>query len=177
MKPKHLDKYNQILAALKEKIRNARLQAVLSVNTQMLKMYWEIGDAIAQQQKEEGWGAKVIDNLAHDLRSEFKDMKGLAPRNLRYMRDFALAYPGFTTIQEAFTRLSESEQKAIWQPLVAKLEPSVKKGRKEAASKTEKAIWQPAVAKIEPVQRAALLAGQIKRGNIADGQYFFMIDF
>ena len=161
MKPKHPDKYNQILAALKEKIRNARLQAVLSVNTQMLKMYWEIGDAIAQQQKEEGWGAKVIDNLAHDLRSEFNDMKGLAPRNLRYMRDFALAYPGFTTIQEAFTRLSESEQKAIWQPLVAKIEPSVKKGKKKAASKTEKAIWQPLVAKIEPAQRAALLAGQI----------------
>ncbi len=161
MKPKHPDKYNQILAALKDKIRNARLQAVLSVNTQMLKMYWEIGDAIAQQQKEEGWGAKVIDNLANDLRSEFKDMKGLAPRNLRYMRDFALAYPGFSTIQETFTRLSESEQKAIWQPVVAKLDPSVKKEKKKAATKTEKAIWQPAVAKIEPTERAALLAGQI----------------
>ena len=160
MKPKHPDKYNQILSALKEKIRNARLQAVLSVNTQMLKMYWEIGDAIAQQQKEEGWGAKVIDNLANDLRSEFKDMKGLAPRNLRYMRDFALAYPGFTTTQETFTRLSESEQKAIWQPVVAKLEQPVK-GKKKAADKAEKVIRQPLVAKIEPMQRAALLAGQI----------------
>lgn len=161
MKPKRSDKYHIILSVLKDKIRNARIQAALSVNTQMLKMYWEIGNAILEQQKEEGWGAKVIDTLAQDLRSEFEDMKGLAPRNLRYMRDFAAAYPQFVALQESFAKLSESEQKAIWQPLAAKLEVPQKAGKKKAVRKDQKAIWQPLVAKLQPPQKAALLAAQI----------------
>jgi predicted nuclease of restriction endonuclease-like (RecB) superfamily len=100
-----LDKsYGLILQDLKEKIRQVRLHAALVVNTQLLKMYWEIGRTITEQQKKMGWGAKIIDRLASDLKIEFEDMKGLSPRNLRYMRDFAKAYPGFT----------------IWQPPVAK---------------------------------------------------------
>lgn len=58
-------------------------------------MYWEIGNIILQQQKEAGWGAKVIDRLSADLRAEFPDFKGLSVRNLRYMRTFAEAWPDF----------------------------------------------------------------------------------
>ena len=61
---KQLSNYQHILSSLKEKIRQARLKAALTVNAQLLSIYWEIGVTILNQQKEEGWGAKVIDKLA-----------------------------------------------------------------------------------------------------------------
>ncbi|MCU0419830.1 MAG: PDDEXK nuclease domain-containing protein [Cyclobacteriaceae bacterium] len=91
-----LDKnYGQILQHLKEKIKQARLRASVVVNAQMLQVYWEIGQTILEQQKKLGWGAKIIDRLAADLKIEFGDMKGLSVRNLKYMRAFAEAYPQF----------------------------------------------------------------------------------
>jgi predicted nuclease of restriction endonuclease-like (RecB) superfamily len=69
--------YSDILSSLKEKIRLARQKAAVAVNNEILLVYWEIGYTILQQQKEEGWGTKVIDRLAADLKTEFPDMKGL----------------------------------------------------------------------------------------------------
>ncbi len=88
-------KYQTILTDLKEKIRHAKLKAALSVNRHLLSVYFEIGRTILEQQTVEGWGTKVIDRLAADLKVEFPDMKGLSARNLKYMRAFAEAYPGF----------------------------------------------------------------------------------
>lgn len=81
-------------------------------------MYKEIGSIIANQEKKAGWGAKIIEKLSDDLRAEFEDMKGLSPRNLRYMRDFALAYPGFPFLQG---ELAKSDSGSILQGELAKL--------------------------------------------------------
>lgn len=59
----------------------------------MIQLYWEMGRRIRLRMSNEGWGAKVIDRLSADLRTAFPDMSGLSPRNLRYMRDFAAAWP------------------------------------------------------------------------------------
>lgn len=61
----------------------------------LLALYWKIGKAVVEQEASEGWGTKVVEQLAKDLRSEFPDMKGISPRNLRYMRDFTGANPQF----------------------------------------------------------------------------------
>lgn len=109
-----LDKgYGHVLQQLKEKIRQARLKAAIAVNKQLLSVYWEIGNTILQQQKKEGWGTKVIDRLIVDLKTEFPDMKGLSPRNIKYMRAFAEAYPRFLILQQAVAKLEESENKSI----------------------------------------------------------------
>jgi len=113
--------YLKILGALKEKIQQARLRAALSVNAQLLNLYWEIGNTIKQQEQREGWGAKTVERLSGDLRTEFPDMKGLSPRNLRYMRDFAVAYPHFPYLQAPPAKSSgQSVTAAIVQPVVAK---------------------------------------------------------
>ncbi len=88
--------YIDVLKGLKEKIRQARLRAAIAVNSELLKLYWEIGNTILLQQKQEGWGTKVIDRLAADLKTAFPDMKGLSKRNIKYMRAFAEAWPHFT---------------------------------------------------------------------------------
>lgn len=87
------DDYPKVLAQLKERVRTARLTAVRTVNTQLLTLYWDIGKTILERQEQHGWGAKVIDRLSKDLRAEFPDMTGFSPRNLRYMRTFAVAWP------------------------------------------------------------------------------------
>lgn len=85
--------YAELLEQLKLRIRSARLQAALAVNRGLIRLYWEIGQSILERQEREGWGAKVIERLAADLRREFPDMRGLSTTNLKYMRMFAEAYP------------------------------------------------------------------------------------
>lgn len=99
------NKYHQILNGLKEKIRQARFKAALTANAQLLAIYWELGNTILEQQKIEGWGAKIIDNLSQDLKLEFPDFKGLSVRNLKYMRSFAEAYPDFQIMQPEVAQL------------------------------------------------------------------------
>jgi hypothetical protein len=97
--------YPQVLSDLKEKIRLARQRAALSVNAELLFIYWEIGQTILSQQKAQGWGAKVIDRLALDLKTKFPDMRGFSVRNMKYMRAFAEAYPGFAIGQPAVAQI------------------------------------------------------------------------
>ena len=102
--------YTDIISRLKEKIKQARLQAAVIVNKQLIDLFWEIGNTILQQQKKEGWGTKIIDRLAADLKSEFPDMKGLSARNIKYMRAFAEAYPNFVIVQPAVAQLQSIDK-------------------------------------------------------------------
>jgi predicted nuclease of restriction endonuclease-like (RecB) superfamily len=95
-----LEKYEQFLRELKERIRNAQIQAALAVNRELILLYWQIGREILTRQQQEGWGAKVINKLAKDLQKAFPEMKGFSPRNLKYMRAFAEAYPDEQIVQQ-----------------------------------------------------------------------------
>ena len=97
--------YQHLLSKLKEKIQLARTKAILTVNAQLLAVYWEIGMIILEQQQSEGWGAKIIDRLAADLKIEFPDETGFSVRNLKYMRAFAEAYPDFIVSQPPASKL------------------------------------------------------------------------
>lgn len=88
--------YAEVLKQLKEKIRTAQVKAALAVNAELVCLYWEIGNTILNRQNQEGWGTKVVDRLAHDLKTAFPDMSGFSPRNLKYMRKFAETYPDKT---------------------------------------------------------------------------------
>ena len=109
MKPKRATKlvkpgrpaaYGALLADLKQRVRRAQVRAALSVNRELVLLYWHIGREILRSQQAEGWGTKVIERLARDLRREFPDMGGLTSRNLKYMRAFAEAYSGGAFVQQ-----------------------------------------------------------------------------
>jgi predicted nuclease of restriction endonuclease-like (RecB) superfamily len=101
-----LDKqYIDTLENIKEKIRQAQYKAVIAVNSQLLELYWEIGNIIHTRESEEGWGAKVVELLSKDLRNEFPGKRGYSSRNLRYMRDFAKEYPDFSILQPVVAKL------------------------------------------------------------------------
>jgi hypothetical protein len=83
----------------------AQLKAGLAVNRERALLYWRIGREILLRQKREGWGAKVIDHLARDLGREFPEMHGFSPRNLKYMRSFAEAWPEEAIVQQVAAQL------------------------------------------------------------------------
>lgn len=99
------DGYADWLADLKERIHTAQQRATLAVNRELVLLYWQIGRDILARQAEQGWGAKVIERLANDLRAAFPDMKGFSPRNLKYMRAFAEAWPDAAIVQEVLAQL------------------------------------------------------------------------
>ena len=97
--------YAGLLADLKRRIAGERLRIVLSANSAVTLLYWDIGRSILERQGREGWGAKVIDRLSSDLRQAFPDMQGLSPRNLKYMRAFAAAWTDREIVQRVIAQL------------------------------------------------------------------------
>jgi predicted nuclease of restriction endonuclease-like (RecB) superfamily len=99
------DSYADVLAEIKQRIQAERLRVVMAANSAMVILYWDIGRLILERQEHEGWGAKVIDRLSEDLREAFPDMRGLSPRNLKYMRAFAAAWPEGSIVQEVLAQI------------------------------------------------------------------------
>ena len=97
--------YADWLTELKARIREARLRASLSVNTELVALYWRIGREILDRQHLEGWGAKVVEQLATDLRAEFSGAHGFSRANLLYMLAFAEAWPDPEIVQRVVGRL------------------------------------------------------------------------
>lgn len=97
--------YKDLLAELKDRITSERLRVTFAANAAMILLYWDIGQTILHRQNHEGWGAKVIDRLSADLRKAFPDMQGLSPRNLKYMRKFAEAWPKRAIVQRTVAQI------------------------------------------------------------------------
>lgn len=100
--------YQDLLLKIKEMVSQSRTKALIKVNQELLKLYWNIGKSILEEQKQKGWGAKVIDKLSKDLLQTFPDMKGFSVRNLKNMQKFAKAYPDFQIVQTLSAQLSWS---------------------------------------------------------------------
>lgn len=107
------DGYGEWLVDLKGRIHIAQQRATLAVNRELVLLYWQIGRDILARQADQGWGAKVIERLAHDLRAAFPEMKGFSPRNLKYMRAFAEAWPDALFVQEVLAQLPWYHQLAL----------------------------------------------------------------
>jgi predicted nuclease of restriction endonuclease-like (RecB) superfamily len=97
--------YPQLLAELKHHIRETQVRAALAVNSELVQLYWRIGHQILQRQDQQGWGAKVIEQLAQDLRQEFPEASGFSSRNLKYMRAFAQAWPDASIVQQLVAQI------------------------------------------------------------------------
>jgi predicted nuclease of restriction endonuclease-like (RecB) superfamily len=82
------DDYRALIADLKTRIRSAQIKAAITVNRELIALYWDIGQLIAEKQRASGWGDAVIDQIAGDLTRELEGMKGFSRRNLYYMKRF-----------------------------------------------------------------------------------------
>lgn len=84
--------YNEFLKEIKEKIRSTQLKAAIAANRELIKLYWELGKDIVENQEKEGWGSKVLDKVAKDLQNEFPGIEGFSRANIFRMRAFFIAY-------------------------------------------------------------------------------------
>lgn len=99
------DSYSAFFGDLKKRILQDRLKIVLSANSAMVLLYWDIGNSILQKQNKEGWGARVIDRLSFDLKEAFPEMSGFSPRNLKYMRKFSESWPDQAIVQRSVAQI------------------------------------------------------------------------
>lgn len=97
--------YADWLSQLKRDITQSQQRAALTVNAELVQLYGRIGRDILQRQSAQGWGAKVIDRLAQDLKDAFPDMRGWSSSNLKYMRFFAQHCPDGQFGQQAADQL------------------------------------------------------------------------
>jgi predicted nuclease of restriction endonuclease-like (RecB) superfamily len=102
------DEYKQWLNDLKLRIRRSQIKAAVKVNTELLHLYWDLGQDIVTRQLESAWGSGFFEQLSRDLRSEFPHLKGFSPRNLDYIKRFYLFYyQGNTILQQPVAKLSD----------------------------------------------------------------------
>lgn len=99
--------YNNWRKEIISLIEQSKLKAILSVNAELLTLYWRIGSDILTKQKEQGWGAKIIAQLSKDLTERFPDDRGYSERNLRNMKKFASEYPTFPIWQVPLAKLEQ----------------------------------------------------------------------
>jgi predicted nuclease of restriction endonuclease-like (RecB) superfamily len=97
--------YGATLKAIKQRVQRERVHAVLAANSAMVLLYWDIGRLILERQTQEGWGAKVIERLARDLRKSFPAMQGFSSRNLLFMRRFAEEFPDAAIVKQLVSQL------------------------------------------------------------------------
>ncbi|MCL2197780.1 MAG: PDDEXK nuclease domain-containing protein [Defluviitaleaceae bacterium] len=94
--------YFTALENIKRRIRITQYRAALGANKELIELYWQIGKVIIENTK---YGAKFVENLSKDILSEFPEIQGFSPRNLKYMRKFAGTYPDFTKVQHVVALL------------------------------------------------------------------------
>jgi predicted nuclease of restriction endonuclease-like (RecB) superfamily len=97
--------YGNLVEELKHRVRASRRRAQRTVNTELIELYWSIGQAIRQASARHGWGGRVIRRLGEDLRAEFPEMRGLSARNLQYMATFAGAWSTGPIAQQPVAQL------------------------------------------------------------------------
>lgn len=118
--------YAPLLADLKASVRAAQVKAAVSVNRELILLYWHIGREILRAQKAEGWGAKVVERLARDLAAEFPEMGGFSVRNLKYMLAFVEAWEPIEIVQQPVALLGGSfGSQAVGQLAKAKVQQPV----------------------------------------------------
>jgi predicted nuclease of restriction endonuclease-like (RecB) superfamily len=84
--------YVTFLNEIKSRIVAARIQAIRSVNKELINLYWDIGKTIVERQEQFGWGKGVVEQLSRDLTNEYANFEGFSRDNLWRMRMFYLAY-------------------------------------------------------------------------------------
>ena len=97
--------YATLLGDIKQRVRYGQTRAVLAVNAELIRLYWDIGALIHARQQREGWGAGVIPRLARDLHNELPEEKGFSERNIKRMLAFYREYPYLEFVPQAVAQM------------------------------------------------------------------------
>jgi len=82
--------YFSFIQDIKQRVQRSQIKAAVSINQELLQLYWDMAARIVEKQKQTSWGDGFLEQLSKDLQGEFPDMKGFSLRNLKYMRQWFL---------------------------------------------------------------------------------------
>ena len=105
------NEYLDLVQTIKQEIQQAQYKATLSVNKELIMLYYSIGKIINEHKS---WGNKFIENLAADIKLSFPNAKGYSVRNLKYMSKFASTYPDEQFVQTVSAQIPWSHNVAIF---------------------------------------------------------------
>ena len=114
---KELTPYGSFIKDIKDLIYRHQYEAMKQVNTELIHLYWEMGEEIDRKQREQGWGKSVVEILAKELQKEFPGVQGFSARNLWRMRNFYVEYAEPTNLPPSVAEI----QKPILPPSVAEI--------------------------------------------------------
>jgi predicted nuclease of restriction endonuclease-like (RecB) superfamily len=152
--------YAALLTEVKQRVRAAQITAAVSANRELILLYWDIGRAIVEAQKDKGYGKQVVEMLSTDLKREFPEMAGFTARNLWFRRAFFLAYADGKQI----LKQPVSESLEEWIPGVSssKLKQAVSESARQRRRGSSSILSQPLTESADkvPSRRAGKIAGQ-----------------
>ncbi|MCL2041874.1 MAG: PDDEXK nuclease domain-containing protein [Bacteroidales bacterium] len=119
--PKHSDEYKNWLTDVKMRIKQTQIKAAIKVNTELIRLYWDLGAEIVEKQLKSQWGDTVIRQLSLDLKEEFPDVQGFSERNLLYAKQLYSFYNQDNKILQQVVAVLPEKQTPITQQVVAQL--------------------------------------------------------
>src|SRR5437868_3309112 len=103
--------FPKLLKEIKSRIQQSQTRAVLAVNAELVRLYWDVGQLLAARQSQQGWGAAIIPRLSLELKNELPEIKGFSERNIDRMVAFFRAYPRPADFSpQAVAKLATSEK-------------------------------------------------------------------
>lgn len=114
------DEYKRWIQQISSDFRKSQIKAASTVNSEMLKFYWRLGEGIEQEKQKYSWGSKLYEQISKDLKAALPGMHSFSPRNLRYMNHY---YRLFSSPEISQQAVAVSEGTEILQQAVAQLSP------------------------------------------------------
>jgi predicted nuclease of restriction endonuclease-like (RecB) superfamily len=105
--------YSSFLEELKARIQSAQIKAALSINQQLLALYWDLGKLIVERLRTSGWGEAIVEQLSKDLSAAFPDLKGFSRTNLYAMRQWYLFYGQGETVPQVVGQIPWGHNRLI----------------------------------------------------------------
>ncbi len=103
-------RYASLFGDIKQRIRQSQTRAMLAVNAELIRLYWDIGRLIDARQESEGWGFQVIPKLSIDIRNELPEEKGFSERNIKRMLAFYRQYKELAIVPQAEAQIKISSK-------------------------------------------------------------------
>src|SRR5580704_9843243 len=94
-------------------IRQSQANAIRLVNTEMINLYWQVGEYISRQVAGSAWGEKTVDELAEYISNQHPDIKGFNRRGLYRMKQFYELYNNSSIVSPLATQLQSIENQPL----------------------------------------------------------------
>lgn len=163
-------------------IQSARTRAMQAVNTELVDLYWQVGEFISAKIESAAWGEGVVDELARFIARRHPEIKGFTRRSLFRMRQFFETYRGEPKVAALLRQLPWSHNLLILskckrteeREFYLRLAAREKWGKRELERQLDGALFQRAV--LAPPKVSPLVT-QLHPGAVSVFKDSYLLDF